>query len=151
MVANGHVVTIASYDPPELLSYDVDTHATSKIADPYGHPRDVAVGKDGTLYALGATDVAIFPAHASARDVSCRYILESEAIAVDNEGDIFVNGYGLHATRPAWSNIRPARRNASSCHSKRKKATGLALESIRRPTTSSSKMESAARAATKAG
>jgi hypothetical protein len=94
MVAHGHVVTIASYDPPELLSYNVDTHATSAIADPYGHPQDVAIGKGGTLYALGASDVAVFPPHSSAYDLSCRYILESTAIAVDNEGDIFVNGWG---------------------------------------------------------
>jgi hypothetical protein len=94
MVADGHVVTIASYDPPELLSYDVDTRATSAIADPYGHPLDVAIGKNRTLYALGASDVAVFPTNSSSYDLSCRYILESTAIAVDNEGDVFVNGWG---------------------------------------------------------
>ena len=94
MVADGHVVTIASDDPPELLSYNVHTRATSAIADPYGHPRDVAIGKDGTLYALGASDVAVFPPHSSSYDLSCRYILESTAMAVDNEGDVFVNGLG---------------------------------------------------------
>ncbi|MFY9710436.1 MAG: hypothetical protein WA668_07375 [Candidatus Cybelea sp.] len=94
MVANGDVVTIASYDPPELLSYNVDTQAKSAIADPYGHPLDVAIGKDGTLYALGASDVAVFPTHSSPYDLSCRYILGSTAIAVDDEGDVFVNGWG---------------------------------------------------------
>jgi hypothetical protein len=96
MVAKGHVVTVASYDPPELLSYDVDTRATSAIVDRYGHPQDVAIGKTGTLYALNESDVAVFPAHSSAYDLSCKYIRESGAIAVDNEGDIFVNGYGPH-------------------------------------------------------
>jgi hypothetical protein len=96
MVADGPVVTIASYNPPELLSYNVDTRATSAIADPYGQPLDVAIGKEGTLYALGASDVAVFPAHTPSYDLSCRYILESTAIAVDNEGDIFVNGFGRH-------------------------------------------------------
>lgn len=96
MVANGDVVTVASYDPAELLSYDVATGATSTIADQYGEPVDVAVGKIGTLYALNERNVGVFPAGSSSYDLSCRYIRGSVAIAVDNESDIFVNGYGPH-------------------------------------------------------
>lgn len=94
MVANGNVVTIASDRPPELLSYDVTTHAKRIITDPYGAPLDVAIGKTGTLYALNEKSVAVIPARSSPYELSCRYIHIGFAIAVDDEGDVFVNGYG---------------------------------------------------------
>jgi len=94
MAANGNVVTIASYKPPELLSYDVTTRKKSIIVDPYGAPVDVAIGKTATLYALDEKNVGVFPPGSSSYKLSCRYIHIGSAIAVDNEGDVFVDGYG---------------------------------------------------------
>jgi hypothetical protein len=94
MVANGDVVTIASSNPSELLSYNVTTGATNTIADTYGLPVDVAIGKTGTLYALNERNVGVFPAGASPYEMSCRDMSVGFAVAVDNEGDVFVNGYG---------------------------------------------------------
>jgi hypothetical protein len=96
MVANGDVVTIASSKPSKLLSYNVTTGATSTIADTYGLPVDLAIGKTGTLYALNERNVGVFPAGASPYEMSCRDMSVSFAVAVDNEGDVFVNGYGRH-------------------------------------------------------
>jgi hypothetical protein len=94
MVANGDVVTISSEDPAELLSYDVTTHATRTIADKYGQPLDVAIGKTGTLYALNESNVAVFPDSSPPYDLSCPHMRVGYSIAVDDAGDIFVNGYG---------------------------------------------------------
>lgn len=96
MVADGDIVTIASYDPAELLSYDVTTKATSTVPDPYGQPIDVAIGKTGTFYALDENNVAVFPPGSPSYELSCGYISAGTAIAVDNEGDVFVDGYGRH-------------------------------------------------------
>ena len=96
MVADGDVVTIASFSPAELFSYDVDTGATSTIADPFGNPVDVAIDTKGALYALHGSNVGVFPAgsSSSAYELSCEYITGGAAVAIDNEGDVFVNGYG---------------------------------------------------------
>ena len=96
MVANGNVVTIAGYSPPELLSYDVATGVSSTIADTYGSPLDLAIGKTGTLYALNDNNVAVFPVGGSSYELSCSYLSRGAAIAVDNEGDVLVNGLGPH-------------------------------------------------------
>lgn len=95
MVGNGRTVTLANYSPAELVSYNVETGATSTLLDPYGHPRDVAIDRHATLYGLDDTNVFVHPAGSSpAYELTCAYMTQSVAIAVDNEGDVFVNGYG---------------------------------------------------------
>jgi hypothetical protein len=95
MAADGNVVAIANYSPPEVLSYNVKTKTAKTLSDPYGDPLDIAVDKHGTLYAMNGANVAVFKAGSSQpTELSCGYMTEAEAIAVDNEGDVFVNGYG---------------------------------------------------------
>jgi|HubBroStandDraft_4_1064222.scaffolds.fasta_scaffold00047_31 hypothetical protein len=94
LVASGDEVAIANYNPAEIVTYNVKTKAQSIFSDPYGGPTDLAIGKNGTLYALNLINVAVFPPGSSPSELSCSYINNGQAIAVDNEGDVFVNGYG---------------------------------------------------------
>lgn len=97
MVADGYVVTIAEHNPPQLVSFDVSTGATTAIADHLGNPIDLAIDRQGIFYALHADSVGVFHPGSSSvpQQLTCSYISEGEAVAVDNEGDVFVNGYGL--------------------------------------------------------
>ncbi len=95
MAANGNVVIVASYLPAKIVRYNVKTTAVTTMADPYGNPEDVAVGKNGTIYAMNETNVAVYkPKSKQPSQLTCAYVDQSEAIAVDNEGDVFVDGYG---------------------------------------------------------
>ena len=95
LVANGNVVAIANDSPAEVVTYNVKTKATKTLPDPYGGPYDIAVDRKGTLYAMNLASVAVFKSSSSkATELSCSYMTTSEAIGVDNEGDVFVNGYG---------------------------------------------------------
>src|SRR5579864_2840199 len=89
LVANGDVVAIANYSPPEIVTYDVKTKTTKTIADPYGNPVDIAIGKDRTMYALHTKSVSVFPAGSSQpSELTCNSITDGVAIAIDDESDI---------------------------------------------------------------
>jgi hypothetical protein len=93
--ANGNVVYIANYYPPKIFTFDVKSHATSTSPDPFGKPFDIAIDKKGTAYALSQTNVAVYRAGSSKpSELSCRFMTNGVAIAVDNEADVFVNGDG---------------------------------------------------------
>jgi hypothetical protein len=95
LAGDGNVVSMAVYNPAEILSYNIKTKATSTLSDPYGAPIDIAIGKDHTIYALNYRNVAVFSAGSSPpKELTCSDISEGDAIAVDNEGDVFVGGYG---------------------------------------------------------
>lgn len=95
LVANGDVVAIANYSPPEVVTYNVETQAKTTLTDPYGGPLDIAIDKKATIYALNTDSVAVFKAKSSQpTELTCRFITGGIAIAVDNESDVFVNGYG---------------------------------------------------------
>ncbi|HEY1867544.1 MAG TPA: hypothetical protein VGG70_04555, partial [Candidatus Cybelea sp.] len=95
MVADGDQLYIASDNPKGIVTYNVDTKLKGIIADPYGEPLDLAIGKDAALYSLHSNTVLVYPAGSSqAYQLSCQYMTLGEAIAVDNESDVFVNGYG---------------------------------------------------------
>lgn len=95
LVANGNVVAIANYSPAEIVTYDVRKKTKKTLADPFGGPVDIAIGKNATIYATNLTNVAVFPPGSSQpSELTCSYITSGIAIAVDNEGDVFVNGYG---------------------------------------------------------
>ncbi len=95
MAANGHTIIIANYSPPEIVTYDLDTQSESTMGDPYGNPFDVAIDTRGNIYAMNAANVAVYKAGSSTpEELSCSKMQLSEAIAVDNEGDLFVDGYG---------------------------------------------------------
>lgn len=95
LAADGNVIVMANYSPPELVTYDVMTHKEATLTDPYGGPLDVAVDTKGNFYAMHLTSITIFKAHSHrTSELSCSSINNSQAIAVDNEGDVFINGYG---------------------------------------------------------
>ncbi|MGA8575849.1 MAG: hypothetical protein WB609_09260 [Candidatus Cybelea sp.] len=95
LAADGNVVVIANYSPPEVVTYDIKTKAEKTMADPYGSPYDIAVDKKGDFYALNAASVAVYK-HGSSQpsELTCPQVTIGEGIAVDNEGDVYVNGYG---------------------------------------------------------
>ena len=95
MAANGNVIAIADYNPAEIVTYDVRTKREKTLADPYGGPVDVAIDKQGSIYALDLDNVAVFKAGSSQpSELTCSALSNGVAIAVDNESDVFVNGYG---------------------------------------------------------
>ncbi len=95
LAANGDVIAIANYSPAEIVTYNVKTKAQSTLTDPYGGPIDIAVDKQATIYALNGDNVAVFKAGSSQpTELTCPFISAGVAIAVDNESDVFVNGYG---------------------------------------------------------
>lgn len=97
LVANGDVVAVANYSPAEVVTYDLKTKMRTVLPDPYGAPVDIAIDKNAALYALNVANVAIFePGSSQPAELTCSYMTEGEAIAVDNEGDVFVDGYGPH-------------------------------------------------------
>ena len=80
---------------PKSSTYNVKTKASKVLSDPYGGPVDIAIDKSGTLYALNIKNVAVFKAGSShPSELSCSSMTEGIAIAVDNEGNVYVNGYG---------------------------------------------------------
>jgi len=95
MAGNGDVLSIASYSPPELVTYDLDTKTTTSMADPFSYPLDVAIDTNGTRYVLDTAGVTVYKAGSQqAYQLSCNLLSFATAVAVDNEGDVFVNGYG---------------------------------------------------------
>jgi hypothetical protein len=94
MAANGNLIIMASYDPAEVVTYDVKTKAETSMADPFGGAVDVAVDRQGTIYALNTSGVTVFKGSSAPTQLSCPQMTTDEAIAVDDEGDVFINGYG---------------------------------------------------------
>lgn len=99
MVSNGQVLAIVNQAPPGLIAYDLSTNKKKTYADPYGTPLDVTIDKNANIYVLNyessnSGNVAMYPAgEAKAKLLACAYIGAGQAIAADNEGDLFINGY----------------------------------------------------------
>ena len=95
MAANGNVVAIANSTPAQVVTYDVTTSAKRVLPDPFGQPFDIAIGRSGSLFALDINGVTAYriPGVQPAR-LTCSYVNSGVAIAVDDENDVFVNGYG---------------------------------------------------------
>ena len=55
MAANGNLIAIANYNPAEIVTYNVKTKREKTLPDPYGGPVDVAIGKQGSVYAMNST------------------------------------------------------------------------------------------------
>ena len=99
MVANGDQLYIASSQPPGITTYNVDTKATGSLAIPYGTPLDLAIDKTGTLYALTRSGVTVYPAGSGkAYQLTCSGMEYGYAVAVDNESDVFVNGFSPNSS-----------------------------------------------------
>lgn len=93
MAANGDLLVIAIWGGPgELLKYDVETKQTSTLTDDYGAPYDVAIDKKGNIYALNVGSITVYPAGSGLqKELLCDYSPLGQTIALDNEGDVFVN------------------------------------------------------------
>lgn len=95
MAANHNVIVMADYYGSQIVSYNVRTKSQTILADPFGNPLDVAVGKTGTIYAMNFKNVAVFtPGSSQPKELSCPLVNQSVSIAVDKQGDVFVDGYG---------------------------------------------------------
>jgi hypothetical protein len=100
MAADGRTLAIADEGKPGVVLYDLSTKATQVLSDPYGVPIDVAVDRSANVYVLNkagsaASTVVSYPAHSrQAAELSCKALVRGVAIAADNEGDLFINGYG---------------------------------------------------------
>ena len=95
MAANGDVIVIANAMPAEIVTYDVKTRSEQSYADTYGSPYDVAIDTKGNIYAMNEASVTIYAAGSyTEKEMTCAGITTAEAIAVNNEGDVFVDGYG---------------------------------------------------------
>jgi hypothetical protein len=94
MVADGDVLSIASSSPPELVTYDIDAKKESVAADPFGIPIDIAIDRNATRYVLDTGGVTVYKAESSQPyELTCGALQYADAIGVDNEGDVFINGY----------------------------------------------------------
>ena len=100
LVADGHIVIGVGHSASTLVEYDVDDHSATTVQDPFGTPVDIAVGKDHSLYVVdytsGSTNVAWYPqGKPHPKQLICGVQDRAETIAVDDEGDIFLNGYDV--------------------------------------------------------
>jgi hypothetical protein len=100
MVGNGTQVAILNQGPPSVYLYDVASGKKKVLNDPFGSPVDIAIDKNANLFVLNyetvnAGSIAMYPAGSSrAKELDCKYLGGGQGIAADNEGDIFVNGFG---------------------------------------------------------
>jgi hypothetical protein len=95
LAGDGDVVIIASYSPAAIVTYNVNTKTQTTMSDPYGNPYDVAVDRHGNIYAMSTANVAVYKAGSSIpTELTCSFVDTSEAIAVNDEGEVFVDGYG---------------------------------------------------------
>lgn len=99
MAADGHRILVAVAAPAGILVFDTRTKAQQSLPDPYGEPIDVAVGKNGAIYAVngpfsGPSVIMYPPQSMNPMPLQCNLLAASIAIAVDNEGNVFVNQSG---------------------------------------------------------
>jgi hypothetical protein len=95
MAANHDTIAIADFYDAQIVNYNVKTKVETILADPFGSPDDVAIGKTGTIYALNFKNVAVFkPGSSQPSELSCSLVNIGESIAVNKQGDVFVDGYG---------------------------------------------------------
>lgn len=99
MAANGTTISVAGPDATHVILYDVAAKSETRLADPNGFPFDVAIGKDGSLYVIHAggqyeANITKFVKGTSQTvEFVCPKLEVVEAVAVDNEGDVFVGAY----------------------------------------------------------
>jgi hypothetical protein len=98
MAANGDDLGIVRQNPAGVVRYNVKTQAETTLSDPNGTPIDIAIDKRANLFVLNIAgssgNVTMYRANSSKPvELNCQYIGLGEAIAADNEGNIFVNGY----------------------------------------------------------
>jgi hypothetical protein len=144
LVAHGRVIVgLTKYPPaltqyPAISVYDLSTKGTKTLPDPNGTPFDIAIGKDLSLYVInstkGPTNVTWYPGgSATPKKLVCGVQDASASIAVDNEGDIFMNGYSENNLAVAEIPNGPGGPEPKKCHllqlnPEYGSATGIAID-----------------------
>ena len=98
MAANGNVLAIAINKPAGVMLFDARTRSRSMLGDPFGSPGAIAIDKTGNIFALNdlkrGADVTMYAAGSmNPHHLTCNLALQSQEIAADDEGDLFVAGY----------------------------------------------------------
>jgi hypothetical protein len=97
MAAHDRTLYIADGGTASIRIYDVATKTGSSLADPFGTPLDLAVGKDLSVYVANDAkppNVAMYPAGSSPPvKLGCKLLSFIDGVAVNNEGDIFIYGF----------------------------------------------------------
>jgi hypothetical protein len=98
LAANGERIAMATGSG--VLVVDVARGTETRLPPADGYPLDVAIDKHGTVYLVsifGHTAngiVTIYEPAKKPREVGCSLLQNAETIAVDNEGNIFLNQIG---------------------------------------------------------
>ena len=96
MAADGNAVFVARDVKNAVLVYNVTTGEKKTLADPYGGPVDIAVGTDKSIYVANFgtfKGVVVYPQGRDAPvKLPCNLIDAPDWVAVDNDGNVFVNG-----------------------------------------------------------
>ena len=97
LAANGDELALTNGNG--VILYNVSTGATAALPDPDGYAADVAIDTNGSIYVVNflakGGNVVMYPAGSGAPvEINCGLLDYAETIAVDNEGDIFVNQNG---------------------------------------------------------
>ncbi|HEV3154517.1 MAG TPA: hypothetical protein VGZ02_11985 [Candidatus Baltobacteraceae bacterium] len=100
MAADGNVVAITTATPSQVTLYDVQTRTKTTMPDPFGEAIDIAIGRDGSIYVLNLvpkqndSTITVYPGGSPhPQEVTCSLLGFSGSIAVDDESNIFYNGY----------------------------------------------------------
>lgn len=99
LATRGDEIVAAVENPPGVALYDVRSERLRVLPDPFGTPIDVAVGADRTIFAInvarsGAPVTMYRGPHDTPVELNCAAVTFGEAMAVDDEGDLFIDGYG---------------------------------------------------------
>ena len=98
MAANGYTVAAAIGKPDAILLYDVQSGHERTMHDPFGAPVALTIDRSSNLFAMNVSDtetnVTMYPRGSwPARQLLCKSLAWPQAVAADNEGDLFAVGY----------------------------------------------------------
>lgn len=97
MAVDGNTVVMSTNG---VLLYNVTTQQSTSLPDPDGTPGYVAVDKNANIYvankfSTASGNVVMYSASThQPNELQCSLMGFPTGLAVDNEGDIFINGYG---------------------------------------------------------